>query len=125
MENNDLSRDRQFHPAAWPDIALSKFSFGFPELRYSRVADCGFDGSNHSGLATPCVPVAAYRFRSFNFAVSISYVGAGSLRGRTRTRCNAACRCVEEIRPVRAFTSGHSHAPRRHALLDNATRRTV
>ena len=60
--------------------------------------------------ATPCVPAAAYRFRNSNLAVSISHVGTGSLRGRTGPRCNAARGCIEEIRPVRAFTSGHSHA---------------
>ena len=110
MENYGLSGGRQFYPAAWTDLALSELSSGFPEFRYSYVADCGLDGPNHSRRATPCVPAAAYRFRNSNLAVSISHMGTGSLRGRTGPRCNAARGCIEEIRLVRAFTSGHSHA---------------
>src|SRR5436190_18493969 len=52
LENHNLSRNRQFHSAARPDLTLPELSSPLAELRYPRVADCSRNGSDLSGSAT-------------------------------------------------------------------------
>src|SRR5439155_22810532 len=80
MENYNLPGDRKFYFAAWLDPAVSKRSGSITQLCHSRVADCCERGTNHSRRTTPHLPAVAYRLRNSRFALSISPMGAGSLR---------------------------------------------
>ena len=80
--------------------------------------DCGRHGPDPAGRATPCLSAAAYRFRNSRFALSVSHLGAGSVRVRAGAGGDVARGRVEKIWALRSVASGRSAAAGRRASLD-------
>src|SRR4029453_12385545 len=125
MENHHLPCDWQFHSAAWSHPSLPERSGRLSEFRHSRIAGGRQRRANLSGGAASHLRVVADRLWNSCFAVSVSHLGARSLRVSSGTGSNVTRGRVEKIWIIWPFATGHSPAAARRSTLDESARDPV